>query len=251
MSALRARLAAARADDGFSLTEVLVSMIIFTIIMAAATTLIIGFTKSNGENVARQTQIETGRQASETITRTLRTAVMPSQLGCTTCTGWDAFVIGQDFSVQFYANIDNPKNTIGPSRVSYTVPTTGAQAGFLIEKKQIPDSNIAGPSGYVYCDAEASTANAACKARLRTRILAKGVQTVAGKALFTYYKAGGVQLVPVSGGSLTSADLSNVLAVQLSVAVRQSTSLKMKPTRYIQRVTLPNAQSVLRNNEGS
>jgi hypothetical protein len=33
--------------------------------------------------------------------------------------------------------------------------------------------------------------------------------------------------------------------------VRQESSLAIRPTRYIQRVTLPNAQAVLRNNERS
>jgi prepilin-type N-terminal cleavage/methylation domain-containing protein len=251
VSGLRARLAAARQDAGFSLTEVLVTMMIFTIIMAAATTLIIGFTKSNGENIARQTQIETGRQASEAMTRKLRTAVMPSQLGCTTCVGWDAFVVGQDFAMQFYANIDNPNNSIGPSRVTYSVATTGPQAGHLIEKVQVPESNVPGPSGYVYCAAEAPGASATCRSKLRKKLLAKGVQTTPGAALFSYYKAGNALMTPGAGASLASADLSKVLAVQINVAVRQESSLAIRPTRYIQRVTLPNAQAVLRNNERS
>ncbi|MDM7831226.1 PulJ/GspJ family protein [Cellulomonas edaphi] len=239
------RLDHARGDRGNSLTEMLIVMLIFGVILAAVGTLTMGFTRSNSQNVSRQTQVESARMASETMSKYLRTAVMPSQLtsACTNCQ--DAFVLGQDFAVQFYANIDNPGNSVGPSQVTYTVVQSGASAGDLVEKVQIPDSNVPTSTGYIYCNAEAGTASPACKARLRTRTVAKGVQVAAGAPVFTYYRKNGQRMTPTAG-SLTTDDLSKVLAVELTVSVQSGKSYTVDPTTYVQRVTLPNAQAVLR-----
>ncbi len=51
-----------------------------------------------------------GRSAVERMSKTLRTAVKPSQLlsNCAGCTE-DAFIKAEDFAVQFYANLDNTR----------------------------------------------------------------------------------------------------------------------------------------------
>ena len=246
---LRHARTAARGDDGFSLPEMLVTLIIFSMIVLAVTTLAIGFAKTNGQNISRQDQIEGGRLSVETITKYLRTAVMPSQLTCTTCTA-DAFVNGQDFSMQFYANIGNPGNSVGPSRITYQVVTTGATAGDLVEKIQTPDSPVPGATGYAYCDAEAAAASVGCKSHLQTRTVVHGVQTGMGP-VFKYFKSDQTQLLPAGGGALTADDLSDILAVELSVSVKATKGISVDPTTYVGRVTLPNAQSALRIQEDS
>lgn len=233
-------------DAGTSLTELLIAMSLFSVVLIAVTTLSIGFMRTNQQNINRQTQIDTARTATEAMGKTLRTAVMPSQLtascagGCTT----DAFVVGQDFSVQFYANLNNAGNSVGPSRVTYSVTTAGGVSS-LVEKIQVPDSNVAGATGYVYCDAEAVGASATCKSRLKTRTLAVGVQTAT--PIFTYYSpTSTTPLSPAaSGGSLSATDLGNVLAIELHVTVKSQGAVSTNPTTYIQRITLPNAQAVL------
>ncbi|MEZ0449646.1 PilW family protein [Cellulomonas sp. ICMP 17802] len=232
------------------MTELLVTMLIFGVVLAAIMTLSIGFMKTNGQTTTRQNQVDTARVVVETVSRNLRTAVMPSQL-TSTCSGCtqDAFVVGKDFAVQFYANINNPGNSVGPSRVTYTLSTSGTTAGDLVEKIQVPDSNVPTASGYVYCDAEAVGASATCKARLKTRTVAKGVQS-SGQPIFAYYDGVGARLSPATaGGSLSSLDLSHVLSVELMVSVQAKTGIKVDPTTYIQRLTLPNAQAVLRQEE--
>ncbi|KQR17711.1 hypothetical protein ASF78_01910 [Cellulomonas sp. Leaf334] len=227
----------------------LVSMLVFSILIAAVGTLVIGFTRSNAESISRQDQVDSARVVVETMSKKLRTAVMPSQLTttCTLCTQ-DAFVNGQNFSVQFYANIDNPGNSVGPSRVTYTLATTGAAAGTLVEKVQVPDSNLPAATGYVYCDAEAAAAGSDCRKRLVTRTLATGVQSGTGPML-AFYDGAGARLTPPTNGSLTADELSRVLAVELVVSVQAQNATRVDPTTYIQRVTLPNAQAVLRQDE--
>ena len=224
-------------------------MLIMGIITSALATLTIGFQRTNAQNITRQDQIDAARTGVERISKTVRTAVKPSQLS-TTCTlsfcTEDAFMRAEDFAVQFYANLNNDKNMIGPSRVSYTVAASGATAGQLVEKVQRPDSNIPTSAGYVYCDATASAATADCKARLTTRVISRGIQTPTATPLFKYYDTAGVRLIPdAATGTLAADQLEKVLSIELVVAVRSANG-QAAPTTYIQRVTLPNSQAVIR-----
>ncbi len=235
-------------DEGMTLTELVVVMLILGIIVAATATLSIGFTRTNAENTSRQTQIDDARVAVERMSATIRTAVKPSQLvsTCPTCGNIDAFMEGADLSVKFYANFDNPANKVGPSRVSYTVATSGADAGVLIEKLQTPDPGGPTSSGYTYCPAESPTADSGCKSRLTVRRVAAGVQTSA--PIFKYYDQAGDRL-NTSGGDLSAGDLASVLSIEIVVTVQSTQVTKPNPTTYIQRITLPNAQAVLRQDQ--
>lgn len=247
MAGLRERL---RGDRGGSLTEMLVVMMILGIVVATTASLTIGFQRTNAVNIARQDQVDMARTAVETMAKKVRTAVKPSQLIATcdeTCTA-DAFVLAERFAVQFYANIDNQGNLVGPSRVTYRVATSGADAGKLIEKVQRPDSATPTSTGYSYCNAEATGASAACKTRLTTRTVATGIVT-SGAAIFSYTADDGVPLTPPATGSLGATDLDRVLAIELTVKVQSTRATKAQPTTYIQRVLLPNAQAVINQEE--
>lgn len=235
----------AGSDDGMTLTELALVMLILGIIVAATASLSIGFMRTNAENVSRQDQIDIARSAVERMSQTIRTAVKPSQLITTcasTCGTIDAFMQGQDTSVAFYANIDNPGNSVGPSRVTYAIGTSGADAGVLTETLQTPDSPTPTDAGYLYCDATDPLATADCKSHLTVRRLADGVLST--QPIFTYYGPDGTQLSTGTTG-LTSAQLNQVLAIQVVLTVQSTNVTKPQPTTYIQRITLPNAQAVL------
>ena len=83
---------------------------------------------------------------------------------------------------------------------------------------------------------------------MTTRVVATGVLTT-GAAVFTYSADNGVPLTPPAGGSLTAADLDRVLAIELQVKVQGKTATRAKPTTYIQRILLPNAQAVINQEE--
>ncbi len=234
-----------RGDAGYSLTELLVVMFILSIIIATTATLTIGMWRTNSDVMARQDQVDTARAAVERMSKTLRTAVKPSQLiaSCPGCVE-DAFIKAGTFSMQFYANLDNPNNSVGPSRVSYAVATTGTDAGVLIEKVQRPDSNQATATGFVYCDAEAATASQDCKDRLTTRRLAEGVVVTTGP-LFRYFNDSGVEMLPGTVG-LSSADIARLLSTEITLNLKKPGGNAINPTTYIQRIMLPNTQAVLR-----
>lgn len=254
---LHRRLAAARRGDaGTTLTELLVTLMITGVLVAAVATMAIGFTRTTGEVTARQNQVDMARVASERMTKLIRTAVRPSQLiTCATasaCAATDAFITATPTTMTFYANLNNPNNSVGPSRVTYTVATTGPDANVLIEKVQVPDPVAPSTStGYAYCPAETAGASPACKARLKVTRLATGVVVDSTHTLFAYYSNDASAVTGASvqvgvGVPLTAEEIDKLLSVEVSTTVRSTSATKPKPTTYIQRVLLPNSQAVLR-----
>lgn len=234
-------------DRGTSLVELMVVVLILSIVMIVTVGLTISMQRTTATVMSRQDQIDAGRTAVERMSKVLRTAVKPGKLS-SACTGSgcsaDAFILAQDFALQFYANLNNEGNAVGPSRVSYTVATSGVNAGILIEKVQIPDPGSASV-GYTYCDAESTSATTACKARLTTQRLAGTVSTTSGQPLFSYFDGQGVGLSTGSGG-LGTAEIGQLLSVEMRITVLSTSASKPLPTTFIQRVLLPNSQAVLR-----
>lgn len=237
---LRANL---RRDDGVTLTELLIVLLVSSIIAVLTTTLVIGVQETNKQNMVRQDQIDNGRTASEAMARTLRASVKPSQLSTSCGSGCvaDAFMQATKFRVQFYANVDNPQNSIGPSRVTYTIVDSGVDKGDLIETVQIPNSPTPSASGYVYC----TPGGAGCASRITTRIVGRNLSTT-GPALFRYFDESGNEMVPSGTGSLSADQLKHVLSIEIRTTVLDTASGSSKPTTYIQRVMAPNAQAVIK-----
>jgi prepilin-type N-terminal cleavage/methylation domain-containing protein len=248
---MRARISRAleRRDAGMTLTEMLVVMLIMGIVIAATVSLTITMSRTTGQTIARQDQVDAARVGVERLSKTVRTAVRPGQLSADcveACSDVNAFLQGTTTGMQFYANLDNPGNAYGPSRITYSVGTSGADTGVLIEKVQRPNTNTPGASGYVYCNAEAAGATADCRSRLAVRRVASGVQT--GGVLFSYYDVKGDPLVPTASG-LSADKLEKVLAIEVTLTVQSSSPTAPRPTTYIQRITLPNAQAAVQAEE--
>ena len=216
-----------RSDEGVTLIEMVVVIAILSGVLAMVMTVIIAAQKNVNGNSARLDQIQQGKVAMESMSKTLRTAVRPSQLNAT-CTGCDqaAFLQGNARSVQFYANINNPANILGPSRVSYTV----SNSGVLTETLQAPNPHAATDYNYQYC-----TPGPGCT--VISRVLARGVSL--NKTMFTYYDASNNTFSTLP---LASADLPRVDSIDIIVNV--SSSAQVSSTTFTQRVTLPNADAV-------
>jgi hypothetical protein len=73
-----------------------------------------------------------------------------------------------------------------------------------------------------------------------------GILTPAGEPIFKYYDNAGARMTPASGASLTAAQLAKVLSVELVVQAKSLTVTTVPATTYIQRVMLPNAEAVIR-----
>lgn len=237
-----------RGDDGTTLTELNITMIVLSVILVATTSLIIGFQRSNAENMSRQEQIDSARYAAERMSRSIRAAVKPAQI-TTSCTGATCqdivFMLGEDYHVKFYANLDNEGGKTGPSRVEYVI-----EDGSLREIVQVPDSPTPSASGFQYCDYKAASASQACKDRVATRLLAEGVRTDLGVPLFTYWTHDGHRLDPAAyGGTLTGEQMQTVVAVEVHINVQAPNATRAAPTEYVQRIMLPNVQAIIRQEE--
>ena len=230
-------------DAGTTMAELVVVMFVLAILAAATATLTIGFERTTAQSMQRQDQIDSGRHAVDRMTKTLRSTVRFSQLGCSTCTQ-EALETGAPFRMVFYANIDSRYSVSVPSRVTYEVPASGPNAGVLVEKIQEPDQAAATASGWTYCSAEAPGASAACKSRLRTSVLARGIRAT-GSPVFSYFRQDNT-LISVPPAGLGGADLSEAIAVELQLTATSTGAVAAQPTTFVQRVLLTNSFTLLR-----
>ena len=227
-----------RGDDGVTLVELGVTSIVLGLLVSALVLMV-----TAGQRVAlgvkeRMDQSNTATISMERISRNLRTAVLQSQLttACvlSACTD-SAFLSGSPTTVQFYADVDNPKNSIGPSRVTYTLVS-----GVLSETVQRPDSPNPDANGYHYC----TSGTTGCV--IRSTTLATGVQT--GTALFTFYTSAAptTAMVMGTGNVLTAGQLKTVDSIDVTIKVLASGGANVGGATMVQRVALPNADSVVR-----
>jgi hypothetical protein len=238
LPALRRRLdRSARGDSGVTLVEMSVTSLVLALLMSSLVMMVVASNRiAMGVN-ERLTQTNQATIAMERMTRNLRTAVLQSQLtsACvlTTCTD-SAFLLGGPTSVQFYADVDNPNNTVGPSRVTYSVTS-----GVLTETVQKPDSPTPDANGYHYC-----TPSTTCV--VRSTVLATGVQSTAD--VFTYYTAAAptTAMTMSTGGVLSAAQLKTVDSIDVTLTVVVPGGANVAGATLSQRVALPNADSVIR-----
>jgi hypothetical protein len=106
--------------------------------------------------------------------------------------------------------------------------------GDLVETIQRPNAHPANVYTYAYC-----TPGPACP--VRTRTLARNVVTTA--PVFTYYDASAAK---ITTSTLTLADLAKVDSIEVGVTVKKTGKNAARATSFVQRVALPNADSVVR-----
>jgi prepilin-type N-terminal cleavage/methylation domain-containing protein len=222
-----------RNDAGFTLAELLVSMLVLGILLTAVSGLFFANLKSTQTTSVRLKQTNQARTAMESISRILRTAVLPSSLAsCTNCGATAAFIQGSASKVSFYANIDNGGNVVGPSQVVFDVDA----AGTLTQTVQPPDPGSAAV-GYTWTTCTVGAPGCL----MRRTVLATGVQT-SGQPVFTYYAFG--SQTPMSG-DLTATQLANVDAVDIQVTTKLPGASGAGPVTFVQRVSLPNVDTVI------
>jgi type II secretory pathway pseudopilin PulG len=193
-----------RADEGMTLVETMVAALVGLLVMGAAATLFSAALRTTRTTNDRVTAVNSARVSVESIGRTLRTAIRPSQLGDGVSTSL-AVLEATGSRLRFYANVDNATEAVGPSRVTYDL--TG---GTLVQSVQRPISPVDPTVGFAWCDDTLSS----CP--VLRKVLATGVASGSG---FTYYATDGSAVLPgVDGLDATQRELVNSVDVRVSVA---------------------------------
>jgi prepilin-type N-terminal cleavage/methylation domain-containing protein len=227
---------ARRDDDGFSLAEMLSTLVIMGVLTTIVSTMFITSMKATQSNAGRLDQQNSGRTAMEAMTRVIRTAVLPNSLAACSCGYAVAFLAGTPTSMSFYADVDNSGNTVGPSQVTLSVNTA---TGDLVQITQPPDAG-SGLSAGGYTWTPCTYRAVGCSKR--GKLLAKGVAAPAtAPYLFTYYLHG--DLTPY--GTVNATDLGNVDAVDILMKIKLTSSAKAASSTFVQRVSLPNVDTVI------
>jgi hypothetical protein len=219
-------------DAGLSLVELLTAMALTSILLITCATLFIGSTKTAHGTQSRLEEINDGRVAIASMGRSMRTAILPSQLFYATSTDTSAFISADAQSLRFYANIDNPNNIIGPTKVTYAVA-----GGVLTQTTQIPNTFDPANPIYIYC-----TPGPTCPTK--TKILSRNVVT--SSPIFRYYDSLGTELV--GAPQLNDDQLDSVDSVDVIVTVAKSGSGGGGST-FALRVAMPNHDAAMRAND--
>lgn len=227
-------------DAGFTLVELSVAMLVSSVVAGAAAVMFTAALKSNTTTEARLDSINAARVSVESMSRTLRTAVLPRQLDDAGNTD-AAFLRAAASEVSFHANINNPGNSIGPSRVTYRVTN-----GQLTQTIQAPNPHAPDDHDYTYCD----LAVASCL-RSSTGL---AVDVLTSAPVFTYYDQTGTPLaLSASCGGLPclpAAGLEVIDAVEVRVVVAAPARAgSIGPSTYVVRVALPNNDAIIREEQ--
>jgi hypothetical protein len=177
-----------------------------------------------GTRLDNATQAQTGMTA---VSKVLRTAVLPTQLGNEACAGCPetALVTATPSRVSFYANLDNNLDVAlgavgtGPSLVTIEVVRDpySVSSGVLEVTTRLPMGGT------------------------NTRVVTRGLDWPA-TAVFAYYDFDGL-LIP---SSALAGSLARVTSVDVSLTVQTIPGQPGVPTHSaVQRVRLPNAEATV------
>jgi type II secretory pathway pseudopilin PulG len=189
-----------RSEDGMTLVELLVGVMIGMVILLAAFSLVDVTVKSQKRTSQRMEAVARGRDALEVITRQLRSQ---------TCLGFGLapMTATTGNSVEFYASTTAPPANNGPLRIDRRqlefVPTAGTR-GNIVERVYQPTSGVA--PDLVFPGTPT-----------RTRTLVRDVALLSGRPLFRFYKYDAVdspQMVELTG-TIPAADRALIVKVDV------------------------------------
>ena len=228
-------------DDGTTLAELLVVIMLFGVIGAIISGVVISTQRQSSAIRMRLGDVQQARIGMDAMTRTLRTAVQPAQLqvGCTTCTGsasrTTAVAAGSATSVQVFANTGA---ATGPVLTTFTVALDAtSNTGQLTQTIQPPDTGSAPNYTYTSCTIGAS----GCAISRRTLI--RGITWPLTASAFTYRTNSSGVLTPGSTGQLTPGQLVAIDSIEISLPVREPNKFRTAPVTITSRVALANAGS--------
>jgi hypothetical protein len=163
----------------------------------------------------RLQNLDQARVLMDTVSKDIRTAAVP-------VAGSPPFITATSTHMYFYANLNT---TTAPSKVDLYVDPTNPSAPVLIETVQQAKPNT-NPPDYT-------------GQPLKTRLVGQYVANPPSQFVFTYYDVNGSAIGNALTG-LTTTQMLQVRSVGITLSIRKSTHLSVKPTTLVNRVGLPN-----------
>jgi prepilin-type N-terminal cleavage/methylation domain-containing protein len=162
-------------DAGVTLTELVVAMAVFGILLVGVAALTAGIHRSDSAAWDRVDDTEEGRYALLQLSRTVNRAVVPATVG-----GREraALAVTEPDALVLYADLDNPGGAVGPSRVEYALAD-----GVLTQTVRRP---VEGTRDTYCADDDASPE---CDGSVEVDVLARAVRNGPADPLFTYLDA--------------------------------------------------------------
>jgi prepilin-type N-terminal cleavage/methylation domain-containing protein len=221
-----------RSDDGFTLAEMLCVISVLGIVSALAFGALIQSQTMVRGSANRLDQTQQAKAAVESMSKTLRTAVLPSQVNGAN-PDVAAFLQADWNKVSFYGNLNNQGDTSGPSKLSYELRSNGD----LVETIQ-PSIGQDSSGIWQYC----TVGSPGCL--VKTRTVARKLVYNSTKPVFVYYS-----VAQPSGMTtpLTAASLPSVNSVDLQVSVKAGKDVPA--STVVTRVSLPNANALINNDD--
>jgi hypothetical protein len=194
-----------------------VSLTILSIVLAAV---IQGFISmqfaATGADLRLQ-NLDQARVLMDTVSKDLRTAAVLQA-------GTPPFTLAAGTHVTFYANL---YTTTAPSRVDIYVDGTDPKAPKLIESVTPADPNSDPPTYLTQPP--------------KVRLVGEYVANAPTNPIFRFYDVNQVEITNgPPGTALTSDQMLQIRSVGITLSIRKSTHLTVKPTTLVNRVGLPN-----------
>jgi len=213
----RFRLVRATDDQGLSMTELLITMMIASILMIAMGTMFVSGLRQNRTVTGKTTSTADARIAMEAMTRALRVATIPPGQSA-------AVVSATPTAVSFYSSIGASTQTTDPkpSLVTFRIDTTNRCLWREVTPATVVGTTWTWP-----------TANKVQSCVARGDI---------ASPLFTYFPVNADGTIDTTAFATTalSSNLGNLAAVGLSLSVTDTANPGVKPTTLQDQVTLIN-----------
>ncbi|MGQ7298245.1 PilW family protein [Quadrisphaera sp. KR29] len=242
---------AERREEGTTLVELLVVMVLTTIVLAAVGTVFTSSLRGVREAQVRTSTQADARTATEAITRSLRVAVAPpagAPTGPSSGTVPSPFTAASSTGVSFYANLQ---------RTTVAFATSGPTSAPVVR------AALEGPwlVSYGYdatrqCVTEARTPATANTGPTATTVpylwttgtTTKCLATTTTPPSFSYFTSGVITsaagatapIAPASGSTLSPAEAASVVSVGVALVVADPRAPDLAPTTTSDRVSLVN-----------
>ncbi|WP_019137109.1 PulJ/GspJ family protein [Cellulomonas massiliensis] len=222
MTALSARLrrdVSDRRDEGVTLPELIVTMMIFSII----TTLIMGFVVVMSRTFSRdREQADSANVASvgmNEVSRVIRSAT-ELRISSGGTTAEPVFIEAAPNTMTLYSYIDSGVSSVKPIKVQFSID---AQRRLVEKRWNVTNSS----SPWTFATAASST-----------RTIARSIP-VGAPNLFTYVDKDSVTL-PFTSGVLSATNRQNVAAVRVTLTVQSDLTSRADPVEVRSTIGIPN-----------